>query len=120
VPERIDRRAASGNRRHPIRLQAPGPAVPDGDGAYTSGPDVDLTPAMVWAAIVPATARDLERLAAGTTLAQATHILRFPHHPGVTTETKITFGTRTFSVVGVENPSERNVETIALCTEVVA
>jgi head-tail adaptor len=103
-----------------MRLQAPGPPVLDGDGAYTPGIPTDLTPALVWASIVPATARDLERLVGGTTLAQQAHIIRFPYHPGVTTETQITFGTRTFNVKGVENPRERNIETIVACTEVVA
>jgi head-tail adaptor len=118
MPEVLDRRATAGQRRHPITLQNPGTPVPDGEGGYTLT-YVDLTPAKVWSSISPATAADLERLGGGTVLAQATHVLRFPYHRGVTTETRVVFGTRNFSVIGVSNPGERNVETVVLAMEIV-
>jgi SPP1 family predicted phage head-tail adaptor len=102
-----------------VSLANSGDPVADGDGGYTQA-FAALTPPVVWAAIQPAAARDLERLAAGTVLATATHLVTMRHHAGVTTQTRITFGTRLFAVTGVVNPEERNIETIALCVEVVA
>jgi len=118
MPEPLERRATIAARRHPVTLQNPGAPIPDGEGGATFT-YADLTPAKVWSSVMPATAADLERLAGGTVLAQATHVLRFPYHPGVTTETRVLFGGRTFNVVGVANPAERNIETVLLAVEIV-
>jgi SPP1 family predicted phage head-tail adaptor len=107
-----------GQRRHLVTFQNPGPAVPDGDGGFAQT-WTDLVPASGWVAIVPATAKDLERVTADTVLAAASHILTGPYHPQVTTQTRVTFGTRTFSVTGVSNREERNIEMVLVCTEVV-
>jgi head-tail adaptor len=106
-------------RPHRVTLQNPGPAIPDADGGFTQT-WTDLVPPAMSAAIAPATAADLERLAAGTVLSTATHIVSMPYHPQVTTKTRLVFGSRFFSVTGVANPEERNVETIAICVEIVA
>jgi head-tail adaptor len=118
MPEVLDRRATAGQRRHPIRLVGTGDAVQDGTGGWTYPAAGPLSPEKVWATISPATAADLERLGGGTVVAQATHVLRFPYHPGVTTGTQIIFGTRSFSTIGVSNPGERNLETVVLAQEV--
>jgi head-tail adaptor len=102
-----------------VTLQNPGPAVPDGDGGFTQS-WTDLTPAAVSAKIAPATAADLERLVSGTVLATATHIVTMPYHPGVVIASRVLFNGRQFSVTGVANPEERNVETIAVCVEIVS
>lgn len=107
-----------GARPHRITLQNPGTAVPDGDGGFTQT-WTDLTPASMFAKIAPATARDLERVAAGTVLSTATHIVTLPYHPQITTLTRITFNGRNLSVTGVSNPDERNVELILTAVEVV-
>ena len=108
-----------GARPHWVLLQNPGTAVPDGDGGFmqTWAP---LAPPGTYAQIKPATAKDLERVASGTVLSMASHVVTMPYHPQVTTKTQIVFGVRRFSVVGVASPDERNVETIAICAEVVA
>jgi hypothetical protein len=112
--------STKGERRHLVTLQGPGgPPVPDGDGGFTETP-APLTPPTWWCSIVPATARDLERVTAGTTLAAATHVAEGDYHAGITTETEILFRGRTLYVKGVINPEERNITTIALCSEVVA
>jgi len=115
-----------GALRHRITLENPGAAVPDGDGGFTQTPWQPLFPSPVWASIAPASARDLERVGAGTervgagtVLSSATHIVTMRYHSGVTTKTRITFHGRTFNVTGVANPDERNIETIALAMEVV-
>jgi len=110
--------ATRGQKRHLVSLYTLGPAVPDGDGGYTNT-TVALDPPTRYAEIKPATARELERLTAGTVLATASHVVTMDYHPGVNTQTKIVFRGRTLSVTGVSNPNERNIETIAICVEVV-
>ena len=109
--------ATRGQRRHLISLRNPGVNVPDNEGGFTNTPTVFATR---FAEIKPATARDLERVAAGTVQSSATHIVTFDYHPSVTTKTEIVFGERVFTVSGVSSPEERNIDTIAVCEEVVA
>lgn len=110
--------AAVGDRPHRVTLQNPGPAVPDGRGG--SIPNwVDLNPPALNVKIAPATAADLERVAAGTVLAKATHIVTGPYHPQVTTQTRVLYNGRQFSVTGVSDPEERHVELVLVCVEVV-
>jgi head-tail adaptor len=104
------------NRPHWVTFQDPGPAVPDGDGGFTQS-WFNLVPPSLYVSIEPATAKDLERLAAGTVLATASHIVTGPYHPQVTTATRIVFGTRVFAITGVANPEERCIETICVCVE---
>jgi head-tail adaptor len=108
--------ATRGQKRHLVTLENPGASVPDGDGGYTQAWTA-LTPPRMRAEIKPATARELERLAAGTVLSSASHIVTMDYHAQVTTVTRIVFGTRYFSVTGVSNPEERNIETICVCVE---
>lgn len=106
------------DRPHRVTLQNPGPGIPDGEGGVTQT-WTDLTPPALSVKIAPATAKDLERVAAGTVLATATHLVTGPYHPQVTTQTRILFNGRQFSVTGVSNPEERNVELVLVCVEVV-
>lgn len=108
-----------GERPHRMTWQNPGPAVPNGSGGY-SQTWIDLLPPTTSVRIAPATAADLERLAAGTVLATATHIVDGPYHPQIKTSSRGLFNGRIFNVVGVANPEERNVETICVCVEVVS
>jgi head-tail adaptor len=41
-----------------------------------------------------------------------------PYHAQVTLQTRLHFNGRTFSVVGLTNTEERNVELVLLCVEV--
>lgn len=113
------RMAAAGERRHYVTLANPGTPAPDGDGGFTATV-VPLFPEGVYAQILPATARDLERLAVGTVITTATHIVRMPYHAGVTTQTVITYNGRRLAVTGVANNEERNRETICTAVEMVA
>ncbi len=108
----------AGRRVHEVVLQNPAGAVADGDGGFTQT-YADLTPRTLWVAIEPATATRLERLAAGSSIASASHIVTGPYHSGVTTKTRLTFGSRTLYVVGVVDPQERHRETVMICNEVV-
>jgi len=109
---------ARGDYRHTVTFQNPGPAVPDGDGGYTQS-WVDLVPASWRVSITPATARDLERVAAGSVISSASHLVRGDFHPDVTTKTRIVFDGRQFSITGKQNPDERNVTMELLAVEVV-
>lgn len=109
---------ASGERRHRVTLDNPGASVPDGDGGYTTG-WAPLTPPTMYASIAPATAASLERTAASTVIATATHVIRMPYHAGVTTQTRLTVKGRTFNVIGRVNLDERDIELVLVCAEVV-
>src|SRR5262245_60207104 len=108
-----------GALRNRIVLENPGTPTDDNDGGFTQT-WTELLPSPVSASIVPASSRELERVGAGTVISTATHIVTMRHHPDVTTETRITFGERLFHVIGVTNPDERNLQTVALAVEVVS
>jgi head-tail adaptor len=112
------KRATAGQRRHQLWLENPGPAVLDGDGGYTQS-WAALSPAYVFGSLQQATAWNLERIAAGatTTLATATHVVSFPYHPQVTTKTRLRMGSRVFTVSGVINTGEKNIETVVVVDE---
>ena len=78
-PTGLARRVPAGQRVHVVTLQTPGLPVPDGDGGVIQGWD-DLDPATVKASITPASARDLEKIASGTVITQATHVITIPYH----------------------------------------
>ena len=115
----MPRLVTPGHRRHLVTLANPATPVADGYGGFTEGSGA-LSPAAVWAEIKPATAKDLERVVANTVQAQASHLITLPYHSGITTETLVTYGTRVFSVTGITNPEERNIELVLACQEVVA
>ena len=101
-----------------VTLQSGG-APTNVSGDYVPGTPTPLDPATWWCSIKPATQRDLERVTAGTALTVASHIVEGDYHPQITTSTQILFKGRTLYVNGVVNPEERNITTIALCSEVV-
>jgi len=110
-----------GDRQHLVTLAGPGSGnVQNPDtGEWVPGLPVSLDPPTWYCSITPATVRDLERLTAGTTVTQATFILEGDYHAGITTQTQITKDDgRVFYVNGVQNPEERNVVTVAFCSEV--
>lgn len=94
--------------RHRVMFQAPGPPVPDGEGGFTDG-WVDLPPA--WdVEIKPATIRDMERLATGTVVAAATHVIRGRYRGDVKKDARLIFDAREFRITGVKNVDERGAE----------
>ena len=107
----------AGQRIHSVDFVNPGTPAPDGDGGYTQ--TTDTIGSGVRVAIQTATQRDLERIASGTVIAEASHIVFSPYLAGVTTQTRILFGAKTFHVVGVDNPDMRNRELVMAVSEVV-
>lgn len=109
---------STGAYRHLVTFQNPSTPVPDGDGGWTST-WANLTPATWHVSIEPATARDLERVASGTVMATASHIVKGKYHPGVTLETRMLFQGRTFSITGKANVEERSITMELIAVEVV-
>jgi len=109
---------AIGQYRHLVSLDAPGDPVPDPDGGFTES-YAPLDPATWDCAIQQASVRSLESIGAGSVVAQATHLVRGRYHPGITTQTRITFHGRVLNVLYVANRDERNLETDCVCAEVV-
>jgi len=107
----------AGAYRHRVLLENPGEPQPDGDGGYTEGWS-PLDPSIVDVSIQAASTRDLERVTGGTVVATASHLIRMRFHPGVNTETRITFRGRHFAVDSVQNVEERDVALIVICTEI--
>jgi len=97
-----------GDYRHLVTFQDPSAAVPDGAGGYTQTWG-DLSPATWYVQIEPAGAGDLERLAAGSVLTTASHMVRGRYHPGVSTKSRMLFSGRTFAITGTRNVDERSI-----------
>ena len=98
---------------------APGTGISDGKGGYTET-FTALSPSPVWASIQPADARTMERFFANTVAAVATHLVRLRYHSGVTTKTRLTYGSRYLYVRGIQNVNERNEEQLLACEEIVS
>lgn len=108
-----------GRFRHQVTWQNP-TLTDDGDGGTTVA-WANLAPSQSRVSIVPATAQSLERTAGGAAvISSATHIVTGRYHAGVTTKTRIVFGSRTFQVVSVANIEERSRKMVLLCQEVVS
>lgn len=111
---------AIGAFRHRVTLDEPGDPISDPDGGWlpTWAP---LDPPTWDCAIEPPTARvrAMEGSGGGSVIAQATHLLTGRYHPGITTQTRITFKGRTFNALHVINVDERDTHTELLAAEVV-
>ena len=106
-----------------VRCLAPGPAIPDGDGGFTQGL-TPLTPEVVYAHVRPAALRDLERMAAGTVITQASHVVELDYRPDLDTTCELHVEDhprpdRRLAIVAILNPLERSAFLQVLCSEVV-
>ena len=112
-----------GRLRQLVTLANPGAAVPDGDGGFTQT-YAPLNPATWRASIEIASVRASERAFSGTVIAQASYILTGRYHPGITSQTRMTWvdragETHTANVLDVDDPEGAGVQTVALVSEVV-
>lgn len=112
----------TGARHCRLHLQGPGASVPTGDGDYTDAWG-DLNPPFVYGSLETATAGNLERFAAATIAAAASHLIRIPFHREMTTHCRIQYDdpflgrVRTFNVSNVTNPGEDHRELVIACEE---
>jgi len=98
-----------GAARHLVTFEDPGDPVPDGEGGYTATP-VPLDPPTWKVRIRPATARDAEKVTAGTVITHVSHIVHGRFHPGVSTRSRMLFKGHTYQVTSVINLDERDRE----------
>jgi len=96
-----------GALRHVVVFQVPA-TVADGDGGYTDT-WIDLDPPW-FVSIRPASVHDLERRAAGTVTATATHVIAGRYRPDVGLDARMIFDGRTFLITGVQNVDERGID----------
>jgi len=94
---------ARGDWRHVVTFQNPGPA----------GTWIDLDPAAWCVSLTQTTGDDIGVFiepSAGTPISSASYLVRGDFHPGVTTKTRMVFGSQTFAITSVENIDMRGVE----------
>src|SRR5262245_34506349 len=123
MPGLIGRGGRISHRQKRVKVQLPGQNVPDGDGGWINVP-VPANPPEQWAYIRPASTAALEQLTGGTVLSQASHLVTMPFHPEVTTQTTLVvedypYPDRTFNVLGLVNPDERDADMTLVCAEIV-
>jgi hypothetical protein len=98
-----------GQDRHLVTFEDPGEPQPDGEGGYTATP-VPLTPPTWYVRVRPATARDAEKVTAGTVITHVSHIVHGRWHPGVTTRTRMLHDGHVYQITSVVNLEERDRE----------
>jgi len=94
---------ARGDWRHVVTFQNPGPA-----GTWT-----DLVPSTWHVSLAQLTGDDIGVFiepVAGTPISSASYLVRGDFHPGVTTKTRMIFGSQTFAITSVENVDMRGLE----------
>jgi head-tail adaptor len=106
----------SGRRRHRALLQNPGVPMPDADGGYTQT-WYDLNPATLNVEIQTREALPNERQLSDTIVAAATHVVTGPYHQQLRVTSRLIVNGRVFSVVGLSDPDERQIEQVILCVE---
>ena len=94
---------ARGDWRHVVTFQNPGPA----------GTWIDLDQATWCVSLTQLTGDDIGFFvepAAGAPISSASWLVRGDFHPGVTTKTRMVFGSQTFAITSVENVDMRSIE----------
>jgi hypothetical protein len=94
---------ARGDWRHVVTFQNPGPA----------GTWIDLDPAPWHVSLTQTTGDDIGVFiepSAGTPISSASYLVRGDFHPGVTTKTRMIFGSQTFAITSVDNIDMRGIE----------
>jgi head-tail adaptor len=98
-----------GQARHLVTFEDPGDPVPDGEGGYTATP-TPLVPPTWYVRVRPATAKDAEKVTAGTVITHVSHIVHGRFHPGVTTRTRMYHKGHTYQITSVVNLDDRDRE----------
>lgn len=104
-----------GTLRHRVRIQNP-TRTADGGGGYTES-WANASPALMWASINPATPSLIERVAGNTIEAPITHIVTLRAHSGITTRTRLVFGSRYLQVRGLQRVDEVSEWLVLSCEE---
>jgi len=102
----------AGTLRHRIQVQAQ-QETRDAHGGVTRQ---WVTQATRWGAVKPLSGREF--FSAQAVQSDVTHEIRMRHYDGLTTTNRLLHDSRTFEIKSVLNTDERNIETVAMCTEV--
>ena len=105
-----------GAYRHTVTFQNPGAQIPDGDGGWTQD-WTDLVPATWKVSIKRAGLQDLERFTAATVVNQAAYVVRGRYHKDVSTNSRMLFDGRKFSIVDTLTEDERKIDMAILAIE---
>lgn len=101
----------AGKLRKRISLETPSRAQNSlGEDVATFGSAVSR-----WASIEPLSGNEL--IVAQSVTPIATHKITLRHDTAITPETRIVWDSRTFNVISVINPSERNIMTVVTAKE---
>lgn len=106
-----------GQLRQRVDVKNPTRAA-DGDGGYVDT-WVSANPASMAASVEPATASVVERQVGNTIEAAISHIVTMRYHADVTTKTRLTQGSMTLAVRGVQDVDFRHEWLILACEEVI-
>lgn len=104
--------------RHRVSVSSPS-STPDGLGGYSES-YAAATPATVWASIQPATPAVIERVVGNGLEAKVSHVVTVRYHAGITTKTRLTYGSRLLDVRGVQDIREHGEWLVLACEEVKA
>jgi len=107
--------ALIGQMRHRVVVENP-TATADGDGGYSDS-YAPVAPSPVWASIEPATAGVIEQQVGNQVEAAITHVVTMRWHAGVTTRTRLTFGSRRLFVRGLQKIHEVGEWLVCSCEE---
>ena len=102
-----------GDWRHVVTFQNPGPA----------GTWIDLVPATRFVSLSQLTGDDIGVFiepVAGTPISSASWLVRGDFHPGITTQTRMVFGSQMFAITSVENVDMRGIEMACHAVQLVA
>jgi len=92
-----------GQLKHSITIQEQNDVSDGMGGSTTTWTDLFDTRAAIW----PTSSK--ERLDAMKLELQITHKIRMRYRSGITSKHRIKFGTRTFNIISLINPDERNI-----------
>ena len=100
-------RNSIGQQRWLVTFEDPDPPVPDGEGGYLQTWTAVVPPTW-FVRVRPATARDAERVTAGTVITHVSHVVYGRFHPGVSTRTRMIHKGQTYHVTSVINVEDRD------------
>lgn len=117
MPGQIQIRRQTAALRHRVQLDRR-VQQPDGEGGFEDT-WVPLEPPEAWAAIEPATVRNIERVTANVAVeAVATHLVTMDYHPQVTIQTRVSYRGRVLQIRAIANQEEADQVLVLVCSEV--
>jgi len=111
--DRRPRKSPATNRRHLVWIERR-TLTRDGEGGYTEA-WARVGGSQIWASVSPIKA--VQRLDYQSVEVDATHLLTFGGYDDVEENDRVSFGTRTFEILTIENIQERDFLKVCTCKE---